>query len=91
MISNFPEIVKKHLSHLATDDYPVLNSLLFVSIWLSFVLIQSQTSMRSLFKRLNMRGVKVNFRKANLKIQHFCIQTDIHSLSTVNRRGYLFA
>lgn len=70
MISNFPEIVKKHLGHLPTDDYPVLNSFLFVSIWLSFVLDQSQTSMRSVFKRLNIRGIKVKistFSKASKK------------------------
>jgi len=59
MISNFPEIVKKHLGCLATDDYPVFNSFLFISIWLSFVLDQSQSSMSSVFKRLNIRGIKI--------------------------------
>jgi putative transposase len=68
IVSNFPKIVKKHLSHLPQDDYPALDTFKFVSIWLSFVLDQSQTSMRSLFKRLNIRGEKLDistFSKAS--------------------------
>jgi putative transposase len=68
IVSNFSEIVKKHLSHLPQDDYPVLNTFKFASIWLSFVLDQSQTSMRSQFKRLNIRGEKLDistFSKAS--------------------------
>jgi IS4 transposase len=68
MISNFPQIVKKHFKHLPQDDYPALNTFLFVSTWLSFALDQSQTSMRSLFKRLNVRGIDVDistFSKAS--------------------------
>lgn len=70
MISNFPKIVKESLSSLAQDDYPVLNSFLFVSIWLGFILDGSQTSMRSMFKRLNIRRIKVDistFSKASKK------------------------
>ncbi len=58
MVSNFPEIVKKYLGGLPKDDYPALNTFLFVSTWLSFVLDQGQVSMRSLFKTLNIRGRK---------------------------------
>lgn len=68
MISNFPKIVQNHLSHLPQDDYPVLDTFKFVSIWLSFILDQSQSSMRSLFKRLNVGGEKVDistFSKAS--------------------------
>jgi putative transposase len=68
MISNFPKIVKESLRDLLQDDYPVLNSFLFVSIWLGFVLDQSQTSMRSMFKRLNIRDIEVDistFSKAS--------------------------
>jgi len=68
MISNFPQIVKKHLKHLPQHDYPALNTFLFVSTWLSFALDQSQVSMRSLFKRLNIRGINVDistFSKAS--------------------------
>jgi IS4 transposase len=68
MISNFRQIVRKYLSHLPQDDYPVLDSFKFVSIWLSFVLDQSQTSMRSVFKRLNARDSKLDistFSKAS--------------------------
>lgn len=68
MISNFPKIVKRHLRHLPQDDYPVLNTFLFVSTWLNFALDQSEISMRSLFKRLNIRGIDVDistFSKAS--------------------------
>lgn len=68
MVSNFPSIVKSSLQDLARDDYPVLNTFLFVSIWLGLVLDQSQSSMRSVFKRLNVRGKDVDistFSKAS--------------------------
>lgn len=77
LLSNFPQIVQKHLGHLPQDDYPVLNTFKFVSIWLSFVLDQSQSSMRSLFQRLNIRGETVDistFSKASKsrETQVFC-------------------
>jgi len=68
MISNFASLVKKYLRHIPQDDYPALNSFLFVSTWLSFALDQSQSSMRCLFKRLNVRGIDVDistFSKAS--------------------------
>jgi IS4 transposase len=68
MISNFPKIIKSLLKGLAKDDYPKLTSFLFVSCWLSFVMDQSQCSMRDLFKRLNIRGIDVDistFSKAS--------------------------
>ncbi len=68
MVSNFPHLVKSLLRDLPQDDYPVLNTFLFVSTWLNFALDQSQTSMRSLFKRLNVRGINTNistFSKAS--------------------------
>lgn len=70
MLSNFPKLVKSLLGELPDDDYPVLNTFLFVSTWLNFALDQSQTSMRSLFKRLNIRGINVHistFSKASQK------------------------
>ncbi|MGB3692318.1 MAG: IS4 family transposase [Spirulinaceae cyanobacterium] len=70
MVSNFPGIVKKYLGGLPKDDYPALNTFLFVSTWLSFVLDQGQVSMRSLFKTLNIRGIKVDkstFSRASKK------------------------
>ena len=54
--SNFEKIIKNNVGHLPKDNYPVLDTFKFVSIWLGFVLDQSQTSMRSMIKRLNMRG-----------------------------------
>ncbi len=60
MILKFPEIVKRYLSRLPQDDYPVLNTFLFVSTWLHFVLDQGEASMRSVFRRLNFRGINVD-------------------------------
>jgi putative transposase len=68
MLSNFPKIVKHLLSMLPQGDYAKLDTFSFVSCWLSFVLDQSQTSMRSLFKRLNIRGINIDistFSKAS--------------------------
>jgi len=68
MISNFPRLVKKYFGHLPQDDYPVLNTFLFVSTWIEFVMNQGQTSMQSLFKHLNIRGIDVDittFSKAS--------------------------
>ena len=60
MVSNFPAIVKRFLKDLPTDDYPVLDTFTFVSCWMSFVMDQSQSSMRDLFKRLNVRGIDMD-------------------------------
>ena len=68
MLSNFPKIVKQLLKNLPQNDYPKLSTFLFVSCWLSYVLDQGQTSMRSLFQRLNMRGIDIDistFSKAS--------------------------
>jgi putative transposase len=68
MVSNFPAIVKRFLKDFPTDDYPVLDTFTFVSCWMSFVMDQSQSSMRDLFKRLNIRGIDMDistFSKAS--------------------------
>ncbi|QOV22674.1 IS4 family transposase [Anabaenopsis elenkinii] len=68
IINSFPKIVKDILSPLPKNDYPVLNSRLFVECWLAYALDNSLTSMRDLFKRLNHTGFSVNigtFSKAN--------------------------
>jgi putative transposase len=68
MLSNFPNIINKFLGDIPKDDYPVLDTFKFVSCWLSFVMDQSQSSMRDLFKRLNVRGIDMDistFSKAS--------------------------
>jgi putative transposase len=68
MVSNFPAIVKRFLKDLPADDYPVLDTFTFGSCWMSFVMDQSQSSMRDLFKRLNVRGIDMDistFSKAS--------------------------
>lgn len=68
MVSNFPVIVKRFLKDLPKDDYPVLDTFTFGSCWMSFVMDQSQYSMRDLFKRLNIRGIDMDistFSKAS--------------------------
>ncbi len=65
---SFPKIVKHLLKGLSKTDYPVLNSRLFVELWLGYTLDKSLTSMRDLFKRLNLTGFEVDistFSKAN--------------------------
>lgn len=69
IIRSFPKIVQDILEPLAKNDYPVLNTRLFVSYWLGFTLDKSLTSMRDLFKRLNNTGYASDistFSKANL-------------------------
>jgi putative transposase len=68
IINSFPKIVKDILKDLPKNDYPVLNSRLFFECWLSYVMDNSLTSMRDLFKRLNNTGFDVNistFSKAS--------------------------
>lgn len=70
MIVSFPKLVKDLLAPLPQNDYPVLNTRLFVKFWLGFTLDQSLTSMRDLFKRLNNTGFPVDistFSKANVQ------------------------
>ena len=67
-LSSFEKIVKRCLAHLPKDDYPALDTCKFVSTWISFVLDQSQTSMRSMIQRLNIGKINVNlstFSKAS--------------------------
>lgn len=83
MLLSFPALVKSILKQLCPHNYPILNSRLFFEIWLTFVLDQSLTSMRSLFYRLNKSGIKVDistFSKAckTRQDEHFCrIYTDL--------------
>ena len=68
IIRSFPKIVKELMASLPTNDYPVLNTRLFVECWLGYALDKSLTSMRDLFKRLNNTGIEVHistFSKAN--------------------------
>ncbi len=68
IISSFPKIVKDILRELPKNDYPVLNSRLFLECWLSYALDNSLTSMRDLFKRLNNTGFDLDistFSKAS--------------------------
>ncbi|MDH6064385.1 IS4 family transposase, partial [Chrysosporum ovalisporum FSS-62] len=52
IINSFPKIVKDILRPLPKNDYPVLNSRLYVECWLAYALDNSLTSMRDLFTRL---------------------------------------
>jgi putative transposase len=68
MIFSFPKIVKELLAPLSENDYPVLNTRLFVKCWVGYAMDRSLTSMRDLFKRLNNTGFSVDistFSKAN--------------------------
>ncbi|MDB9457679.1 IS4 family transposase, partial [Dolichospermum circinale CS-545/17] len=68
IINSFSKIVKDILKSLPKNDYPVLNTRLYVECWLGYALDNSLTSMRDLFKRLNNTGIDVRistFSKAN--------------------------
>lgn len=68
MLASFPQIIKQLLTKLSQHDYPVLDTRLFVTLWLSFVLDQSLSSMRDLIKRVNLGGISIHlstFSKAN--------------------------
>lgn len=67
-ITNFPKILKLLLKDLPKNDYPVLNTFLFVSCWLGWVMDQSLVSMRDLMYRLNSRDIEMHistFSKAS--------------------------
>ncbi|OBU76421.1 hypothetical protein A9P98_08920 [Cylindrospermopsis raciborskii CS-505] len=66
IINSFPKIVKDILRPLPKNDYPVLNSRLYVEPWLAYALDNSLTSMRDLFTRLNPEVL--NVKKVVIKI-----------------------
>jgi putative transposase len=70
IINSFPKIVKDILKDLPKNDYPVLNSRLFFECWLSYVMDNSLTSMRDLFKRLKNTGFDVNISTFSKAISH---------------------
>ena len=70
IVNHFPKIVKDILKRLPKNDYPVLNTRLFVEFWLAYVLDNSLTSMRDLFKGINPTGFEVDistFSQANTR------------------------
>ncbi|MBD2629022.1 IS4 family transposase [Trichormus variabilis] len=86
IINSFPKIVKDILKSLPKNDYPVLNSRLYVECWLAYALDNSLTSMRDLFKRLNNTGIDVRistFSKANTHIIQEIFQNIYHQLNKV--------
>ena len=60
IVNHLTKIVKDLLKWLAKNNYPVLNSRLFVECWLAYTLDNSLTSMRDLFKRINATGFEVD-------------------------------
>jgi putative transposase len=84
IINSFPKIVKDILKPLPKNDYPVLNSRLYVECWLAYALDNSLTSMRDLFKRLNNTGIDVRistFSKANTHRSQEIFQNIYHQLN----------
>ena len=70
IVRTFPKVIKSVLKTLPKKDYPVLNTFLFVSCWLEYVMDKSVVSMQDLFKRLNNQGIDLkisNFSKASKK------------------------
>jgi len=68
MLNSLEGIVKTILKRLPKNDYPVLNTRLFVLIWLHLIFDKSLGSLRDLFFRLNHQGIAVDlstFSKAS--------------------------
>jgi putative transposase len=68
MSIKFPKLIKDILKPLPKNDYPVLNTFLFVSCWIGFALDKSMVSMRDLCTRMNLQGINVQisaFSKAS--------------------------
>jgi putative transposase len=59
-VSNFPKVIKYLFKDLPKNDYPVLNTFLFASCWLGWVMERSLVSMRDLLFRLNSRGIEID-------------------------------
>ena len=77
MLPNLKYLIKKYLKILPTNDYPKLNTRLFVSCWLHFVLDPRVESMRGLFAQLNWQGIEVDistFSKASKNRDPFDFQ-----------------
>jgi putative transposase len=60
MLDSFSGIVKTILKRLPENDYPVLNTRLFVLIWLYLIFDKSLGRLRDLFFRINHQGIAVN-------------------------------
>lgn len=73
-IASFSKLVKRYLSSLPTNDYPVLDTQTFVSCWLSFSLDKSLTSMRDLFRRLNLRNIPLKISTFSKASKHRGLQ-----------------
>ena len=56
IINSFPKIVKNILGGLPKNDYPVLNSRLFVECWLAYAL---DNSLRSMPEVLNVKILRI--------------------------------
>jgi hypothetical protein len=68
MLTKFPKLIKDILKPLPRNDYPVLNTFLFVSCWIGFGLDKSLVRMRDLCTRMNIQGINVQlstFSKAS--------------------------
>ena len=68
MSTTFPKLLKNILKPLPKNDYPVLNTFLFISCWIGFALDKSLVSMRDLCTRMNIQGINVQlstFSKAS--------------------------
>jgi putative transposase len=92
IINSFPKIIKDILRELPKNDYPVLNSRLFFECWLSYVMDNSLTSMRDLFKGLKNTGFDVNmstFSKASSRRELKLFQKIYQNLNRFASQGNL--
>lgn len=77
-LRSLPGVVKSLLAQLPSHDYPVMNTQLFVKIWLTYILDKSVTSLRDLFFQLNHTGVEGS-------LSSFSRACSSRSLQSINR------
>lgn len=77
-LRSLPGIVKSLMAKLPSHDYPVMNTQLFVKIWLTYILDKSVTSLRDLFFQLNYTGVEGS-------LSSFSRACSSRSLQSINR------
>jgi putative transposase len=85
MLNSFTGIVKRLLKNLPRNDYPVLNTRLFVLIWLYLIFDKSLTSLRDLFFRLNHSGIAVDLSTFSKASKHRNYQPVARIYTELNR------
>jgi putative transposase len=86
MLLDFPKLVKTFLLPLPDNDFPVLNTRLFISCWLALVLDKSLVSMRDLFKRLGNTGIPMDISTFSKASKTRSVETFVSLYKTIRAK-----